>query len=251
MCRHFAYVGRPQTLQALLFAPEFGLDRQAWQPRLQQHGTVNADGFGIGWWAGEPLRPVRYRRDTPLWGDPNMSELAAVTSSEAVVAAVRSATSGTAPGVESAAPFSDGRWLFSHNGRIERWPHDVDSLVDDVPAADLLHLVARTDSALLWLLVQRALVSGLAPAHALATVSLEAQRCSPGRYNLLLHDGGHIVATAVGETLFTHQDDYGVTVASEPSDSSGRWQQVPDYSVVVATQATIDVRPLEEADIHV
>lgn len=245
MCRHLAYVGRAQTLHDLLVAPEFGLHRQAWQPRMQKHGTVNADGFGIGWWAGDPRRPVTYRRDTPMWGDPSLPSITTATASGAVIAAVRSATEGTAPGVESAAPFGDGRYLFSHNGRIEDWPDGVDELVADVAPTELLHLVARTDSALLWLMVQRALARGLAAGQALATVALAAGRCSAGRYNLLLHDGEQIVATAAGDTLFFLQDADGITVASEPSHASDEWRPVADGSVVVATSSTIDVQPLE------
>ncbi len=245
MCRHFAYIGRPRTLSDLILEPEFGLQRQAWQPRFQKYGTVNADGFGIGWWTGDSKRPQRYRRGIPLWGDPNLPELTGTVSSEAVLAAVRSATPGTASGVESAAPFSDGERLFSHNGRIDRWPTDVAELVADVPQAELLRLVARTDSALLWLLVQRELENGITALRALAKVAVRAQRCSPGRYNMLLHDGEQIVATSAGDTLFTYQDDSGVTVASEPADTSGGWQQVPDDSVVVATSSSIEVQPLE------
>jgi glutamine amidotransferase len=162
-----------------------------------------------------------------------------------VIAAVRSATEGTAPGVESAAPFGDGRYLFSHNGRIEAWPDQVDALVADIPASELLHLVARTDSALLWLMVQLALARGMTPDRALATVTARAQRSSAGRYNLLLHDGEQIVATAAGDTLFVLHDATGVTVASEPSDDRDAWTEVPDGSVVVATNSTIDVQPLE------
>ena len=49
-------------LKSLLIDPPYGLYRQAWAPRMQRHGTVNADGFGIGWYAsGDPV-PARYRR---------------------------------------------------------------------------------------------------------------------------------------------------------------------------------------------
>jgi glutamine amidotransferase len=147
--------------------------------------------------------------------------------------------------VEAAAPFSDGHWLFSHNGRIDRWPSGVDSLVADVPPSALLGIVARTDSALLWLLVQRELERDTPAGVALATVAVRAQRCSPGRYNMLLHDGEQIVATAAGDTLFTHQDDGGITVASEPADATGGWRQVPEGSVVVATKTSLDIQPLE------
>ena len=72
MCRHLAYLGPPATLRSVLIDPPHGLYRQAWEPRRQRHGTVNADGFGIGWYAeGDPV-PARYRRGLPIWGDPSL-----------------------------------------------------------------------------------------------------------------------------------------------------------------------------------
>ena len=108
------------SLRSLLIDPPHSLYRQAWAPRLQRHGTVNADGFGVGWYAdGDPV-PARYRRAVPIWGDPSLPDLARVTRSGAVLAAVRSATAGTALGEAAAAPFASGPWLFSHNGRAGR-----------------------------------------------------------------------------------------------------------------------------------
>ncbi len=48
MCRHLAYLGPELPLGSLITAPAHGLYRQSWQPRHQIHGTVNADGFGVG-----------------------------------------------------------------------------------------------------------------------------------------------------------------------------------------------------------
>ena len=50
MCRHLAYVGAPIRMGELLTDPPFSLVRQSWAPRRQQHGVVNADGFGVGWY---------------------------------------------------------------------------------------------------------------------------------------------------------------------------------------------------------
>ena len=56
MCRHLAYLGPPASIAALLTGPPYGLGRQAWAPRRQSHGTMNVDGFGIGWYAdGDPV----------------------------------------------------------------------------------------------------------------------------------------------------------------------------------------------------
>ncbi len=62
MCRFVAYLGPPVTLGALLIHPPHALLRQAWAPRHQRHGCINADGFGAGWY--DPARrpePARYR----------------------------------------------------------------------------------------------------------------------------------------------------------------------------------------------
>ncbi|PJT50014.1 class II glutamine amidotransferase, partial [Streptomyces albidoflavus] len=71
MCRHLAYVGPALPLGELVSAPEHSLFRQSWAPRHQRYGTVNADGFGLGWYApGDPV-PARYRRAGPIWADPS------------------------------------------------------------------------------------------------------------------------------------------------------------------------------------
>lgn len=59
MCRHLAFLGGEERLGALLVTPEHSLYRQSWAPRRQRHGTVNADGFGVGWYAeGTRRRPA-------------------------------------------------------------------------------------------------------------------------------------------------------------------------------------------------
>ncbi|MBO0916640.1 class II glutamine amidotransferase, partial [Streptomyces laculatispora] len=92
MCRHIAYVGPPVPLGEVLTQPAHCLVRQSWEPRRQRYGTVNADGFGVGWYAdGDPV-PGRYRRPGPVWGDRTFADLARVVRSHALLAAVRDAT---------------------------------------------------------------------------------------------------------------------------------------------------------------
>jgi glutamine amidotransferase len=121
MCRHLAYLGEPVSLRTVLVDPPHGLVVQAWAPRRQRHGVVNADGFGVGWYAdGDPV-PARYRRAGPIWSDESFADLARVTTTRAMLGAVRSATAGTDPGPAAAAPYAHGRWLFSHNGALNGW----------------------------------------------------------------------------------------------------------------------------------
>src|SRR5262249_21563300 len=135
MCRHLAYLGPPVTLRALLTDPPHGLGTQAWAPRRQCHRTMNVDGFGVGWYAdGDPV-PARYRRAGPIWADPGFADLARVTRTRALLAAVRSATDGTEAGAAAAAPYTAGPWLFSHNGRLNGWPGATEALAPTLPAA--------------------------------------------------------------------------------------------------------------------
>ena len=242
MCRHLAYVGPEVSLKSLLIDPPYGLYRQAWAPRMQRHGTVNADGFGIGWYAsGDPV-PARYRRAVPIWGDPSLPDLARVTRSSAVLAAVRDATVGTALGEAAAAPFASGSWLFSHNGLLAGWPASTARLARVEP---LLALEAMTDSAFLWALVVERLRSGTAPDIALAaTIDAVEAAGGTGRFNFLLTDGRTIVATTAGDTLWYRRADDGVTVASEPCDDEPGWTEVPDRQLLAAAPSQVTVRPL-------
>jgi gamma-glutamyl hercynylcysteine S-oxide hydrolase len=262
MCRHIAYLGDPVSIRALLIDPPHGLMVQAWAPRRQRHGVVNADGFGVGWYAdGDPV-PARYRRAGPIWSDESFADLARVTRTRAVLAAVRSATAGTEQGERAAAPYAHGRWLFSHNGSLTGWPsavaglrpglagpgdaaEPVQALAATLPHADLLGLSARCDSALIWALVLARLRSGLEPAAALAgTLGALRDAGASGRFNLLLSDGRVIAATAAGDSLCYRRDEAGVVVASEPSDDGDGWRDVPDGSVLLATAQQVTVRPL-------
>jgi dimethylhistidine N-methyltransferase/ergothioneine biosynthesis protein EgtC len=259
MCRHLAYVGPPVSLARLLTEPPHSLYEQSWQPARQRHGTVNADGFGVGWYpnetdeadatggdAGFP-RPARYRRAVPIWADANLPELARTIRSHAVLAAVRSATEGTTQDESAAAPFRDGRWLFSHNGAVPDWTR----LPTDLTPAEMLALDAHSDSALLWAMTVRRLRQGEPPAGALAAVIRQVATARPtARLNLLLTDGHTIAATAWGDTLWYRTGPSTALVASEPDDAPGEWREVPDRSLLLATTAGVRIIPLHAEHPH-
>ncbi|MGW0765843.1 ergothioneine biosynthesis protein EgtC [Streptomyces sp. NPDC002676] len=248
MCRHLACLGPEEPLGRLLVDPPHGLYRQSWAPRRQRYGTVNADGFGVGWYApGDPV-PARYRRSGPIWADLSFADLARVVRSGAVLAAVRDATVAGADGEAAAAPFAAGRWLFSHNGAIAGWPQSAAPLVSALPPVDLLSLEARTDSAFVWALVLHRLRLGDEPARALGeTVQQLAEAAPASRLNLLLTDGDTIAATAWGDSLW-HRTEPGrcTVVASEPYDDDPLWQEVPDRTVLTASRAGVLLTPLED-----
>jgi glutamine amidotransferase len=244
MCRHLAWVGEPVRLAEVLVDPPHSLFRQSWQPRRQHHGVVNADGFGVGWYVDGDPEPARHRGAGPVWADETFADLVRVIRAPALLAAVRSATAGMAPGGAAAAPFRSGRWLFSHNGALAGWPKAVAELAAGLPAERLLRLDAPTDAALLWALTLERLEAGATPGAALLDVVRATRAAAGGRINLLLTDGATIAATASGASLSWRSGPRGVLVVSEPDDDEPGWHDVPDGHLLVAADGEVTLTAL-------
>ncbi|MEV5884263.1 ergothioneine biosynthesis protein EgtC [Streptomyces sp. NPDC052020] len=249
MCRHLAYTGPAEPLGRLLVEPPHGLYRQSWAPRRQRHGTVNADGFGVGWYAeGDPV-PARYRRAGPIWADQSFADLARVVRTTALLGAVRDATLSGADAEAAAAPFAAGPWLFSHNGAVAGWPGALAPLAPGLPPGELLALEARNDSAFVWALVLNRLRGGREEPSALAETVAEVAAAAPAsRLNLLLTNGVTLAATAWGDTLwYLSRPGGGTVVASEPYDDDPRWREVPDRTLLWADRTDVLLTPLKDA----
>lgn len=267
MCRHLAYLGDPVSIKSVILDPPHSLAEQAWRPHEQRHGTMNVDGFGVGWYAeGDPV-PARYRQSGPMWADQALPDLARVIRTRALICAVRSASAGTDSGLSASAPYADGKWLFSLNGALVGWSiaagashlgrrrpaipgvqaasEAVTRLAEQLTATELLSLESRCDTALIWAMVQRRLKAGERPGDALAgTLCDIAAVGGTGRFNLLLTDGEVIAATAAGDSLYYRRRATDVIVASEPSDDDPDWHEVPQGSVLEATPTAVHLRPL-------
>jgi glutamine amidotransferase len=248
MCRHLAYLGPPVSLASCVLEPPHSLQHQSWAPDDMRHGgTINADGFGIGWLDAEVGVARRYRRATPIWSDASLPDLAASVSSGAFLAAVRSATVGMPVTETACAPFIDGSAMFSHNGRVVGWPDSVAPLARSLSPATLMTLDAPTDSAFLWALVRQRLFEGHSAATVLTGAVSEVLSVSPdSRLNLLLLNDKEITATTVGHSLWVRQGESSITVSSEPLDPQDEgWQAVPDLCLLQATTTSFLIRPLE------
>lgn len=252
MCRHLAYLGPEAQLSELLSDRPHALLRQTYAPAdMRGGGTVNVDGFGVGWYRDGAAQPVRYRRSVPLWTDTGFASIAEVTSSSAVLASVRCGTVGMPVADGACAPFTEGSWLFSHNGAITGWPDSVAALAERLPVVDLITLDAPTDSALLWALVRGRLRAGEPPDQAVAAVIRQVAEAAPGsRLNLLLTDGRVLVATRWWHSLSVLRTPDAVIVASEPWDDDEGWESMPDRCLVVASvgadgRPDVRVDPLE------
>jgi glutamine amidotransferase len=251
MCRFVAYLGPPVSVADLVLEPEHSLLRQSWAPRLQRHGTVNADGFGCGWYDhAVRAEPARYRTDRPMWTDRSFASLAAVVRAPAVLAAVRSATPPLPVEESGAPPFTAGPWLFAHNGAIAGYREGAGAALRaglDERAAGVIE--GASDAELLFAVTLGHLYGGASLAAALSATVGTASSAAPGsRLNLVLTDGHTIAATAYGDTLFVARRSTAagpsVLVVSEPSDDAIDWEPIPDGSVVETDASACTVMPL-------
>jgi len=221
MCRHLGWLGADVTVSSLVLDPPCGLRVQSYAPRRQKHGLMNADGWGVGFFdsslQGEV--PRRWRSAAPLWGDASFASVAPALRSHCVVAAVRSATVGMPIEPSATAPFTDGQWLLSHNGVVDRAVLPLTSSAESV-----------CDSAILAAVVfERGL-------DALGDTIAEVGMTDPlARLNVLAANGSRLLATAWGDTLSILRRDDGVVLASEPYDDAPDWEDVPDRHLVEVT----------------
>lgn len=249
MCRHLAYLGVPSSPAWPMFDAPHSLLVQSYAPKdMRAGGTVNADGFGLGWFADDG-GATYYRRPLPLWADEALPRLASTVRSPSFLAAARSSTPGMPVCEGACAPFRADGWLFSHNGVVRGWPESVAGLAEKLPVTDLLRLEAPTDSALLWALLLDRLRGGTDPVAAVLELTLEVEAAAPGsRLNLVLTDGDLLVATAWTHALSVLAKPEGVLLASEPVDDDPAWRTVPDGHVVVVrrdTPARVEPRPIK------
>ena len=227
MCRHLGWLGEPVSVASLVLDPPDALLVQSYSPRLQKHGTMNADGWGAGFF--DVGTPRRWRSAAPLWGDASFASVAPALRSGCVVAAVRSATVGMPIEPSASAPFTDGQWLLSHNGVVDR------SVLPLSSAAE-----STVDSALLAALI---FDRGL---DVLGDTIVEVGTADPNaRLNIIAANGSRLLGTTWGDILSILRRDDGVVLASEPYDDDPRWEEVPDRHLVDVSGGSVELIALK------
>ena len=227
MCRHLGWLGAPVSVASLVLEPPNGLLVQSYSPRRQKHGLMNADGWGVGFFDGPT--PRRWRSAAPLWGDASFASVAPALRSECVVAAVRSASVGMPIESSASAPFTDGQWLLSHNGLVDRAVLPLSAKAE-----------STNDSALLAALIFDRGIDALAD-----TIVEVAAADTNARLNILAGNGSRLVATTWGDTLSVLRRHDGVVLASEPFDDHPDWQEIPDRHLVELVGSRVDMTPLK------
>jgi glutamine amidotransferase len=243
MCRHLAWLGPPRSIASLVLEPPWSLLRQSYEPRRQDHGLMNADGFGIAWYdSAVRNEPARYRRSVPIWTDASLPSFAPMVISAAFTAFLRSTTIGMPIQETDTAPFVSGRWCFGMNGATT-----LDSIRPLVPVGRTLENAC--DATLIAAIVLERLAVGEDPELVLTeVVRVLASRDPAARLNLLVSDGEVVAATTWGASLsYLHDAGLaagGTLVASEPLDDDPAWIDVPDRSLLVADKSGVRVGAL-------
>ena len=227
MCRHLGWLGAPVSVASLLMEPANGLLVQSYSPRRQKHGLMNADGWGVGFFDGDT--PRRWRSAAPLWGDASFASVAPALRSGCVVAAVRSASVGMPIEPSASAPFTDGQWLLSHNGLVDRSVLPLSAVAE-----------STCDSALLAALIFDRGLDALGP-----TIEDVAAADPDARLNIIAANGSRLLATTWGDTLSALRRSDGVVLASEPYDDDPDWQEIPDRHLVSVAGSDIELIPLK------
>ena len=261
MCRWIAYFGNPIPMRMLLYDTTHGLVEQSRRDRLAG-GYPNADGVGLGWYDEVEASPGLYRSTLPAWGDRNLRDLAGHIRSPLFLGHVRAAT-GTPVEQSNCHPFRHGRWLFQHNGFIDRHLELRRELILAVDPSLFGAIDGTTDSQLMFFL---ALTFGLErdPIGALERMAgfVEATGrrhdvAEPLQMTVAVTDGERLYAVRhasgpVVNSLFVSEDaravralhsgddrfaafsDEARAVVSEPLvDLPGVWREVPAGTALV------------------
>lgn len=266
MCRLLAYVGPSMPLHQLIIEPPHSLMAQSYAPKEMEVALLNADGFGLGWYAPDRQRePFVYRNTIPIWNDINLPQLCRYIRSGHVLGYVRSATPGLAVDLHNCQPFKQDHFCFIHNGFIENFRqtlyrpirerlcdrsyHSIHGLTDSEHIFALLlhHLYAQPDFSLVAALQQTLTV--LEQLGAEYQVRIAA--------NCMISDGQQLVAcrydsTGAAPSLYSLSDcpqfPQSVLLASEPMFAAD-WIPCPPATILtVKPNGHLQTQPYCPAD---
>lgn len=269
-----AYSGDPVSAAELLFRPVHSVIDQSLNSRLGAT-TTNGDGFGIGWYFGQP-EPAVFKSVEPAWNDKNLREVAGAIRTPLLFAHVRAST-GTAVQRSNCHPFRHGRWLWMHNGALAGYREIKRDLALAVDPGLYPWIEGSTDSEMLFYL---ALSFGLendpfaAVEKAVGHVEDVARRLGvpdPVQMTVATSDGESIWAfrySSIGasRSLFFSSDvatlrrlypdlavletlgDEARFVVSEPlGDLPGAWNEVPESMCGIVRPGDDELKPFRPA----
>lgn len=241
MCRFTAYAGAPTQPGRIVFGGEHSLYRQSWDPRELLSGSVNADGYGVVWYAEDG--PVRVAEARPIWYDDDLRPLLECVRSPVNVAALRNGTPGLPVDRASLLPMTFERWTFVLNGFVPdfraRHMRELRSSLSDRLYGSLFGV---SDSETLLLLAVEQIEQGASLTEALLTTAarvLERTVGSETQLTMTLTDGAGVAAVRTSNVAATNSlywsrssslGPEGIVLASEVLREEDGWTAVDPHS---------------------
>ncbi len=133
MCRFAAYLGKPLLMNEVITKPRDSLIKQS-SAALESDISINADGFGIGWYNLEVSEiPAVFVSVSPAWNDVNLKNITHQIVSKCFFGHVRAAAEGGV-GPFNCHPFHYRKYMLMHNGGIggfKKIKLDIFNLLDE------------------------------------------------------------------------------------------------------------------------
>lgn len=236
------------------------------QNALMQQSAGDAEGLvhGHGWGVADYTDgiPLIEKQVWAAYDGEHFAKTAARVYAQTVIAHVRRATVGI-QSIENTHPFAYGRWVFVHNGTVQKFLKVRDRMIENIDPMLRNNIRGTTDSEhIFYYILSLHLTHPEIPLMnvlrtAIRQIILWSQEVSPGKkagLNIVLTDGTHFVGSRYGRTLWHLERDYvfecpicgkshvhhdkakgyrAFEIASEPL-SDENWQKMPDdhvYSV--------------------
>ena len=247
MCRMAAYLGPIIRLDEFLTRPAHSLVVQSYAPQELVYATVNADGYGFGWYDAN-RQPLNYRSTMPIWSDPNLENLARGLESDLWLAYIRSATEGSPVNHANTQPFYDNDLLFMHNGYIENFTGQIRNQIYDYLSNDIrTGIQGNTDSEYLFALLRELLNNNDELSVDDACIEMQELLAdwigdNKALLNFIISDGELIYALRHGinhdsPSLYYTTDDElfpdAQLIASERLTEQDLWQPVPEHHILI------------------
>lgn len=145
MCRFLAYRGIPVSADGLLVRSRYSLQVQSRASRFKMTGTLNEDGYGVGWFNDEPA-PQTFLGTDPAWKNAELQEVTSRIRSGCWFGHVRAASPGMQASFENAHPFSRRGLLWMHNGLVADFERMRERMLRFMDAAEREAIRGNTDS---------------------------------------------------------------------------------------------------------
>ncbi|GAB4356434.1 MAG: class II glutamine amidotransferase [Oricola sp.] len=206
MCRLYAMrANEPTRVECSLVHAQNALMQQS---RGDAEGLVHSHGWGVADYSDTV--PLIEKQTWAAWHGEHFRRTAARVYARTVVAHVRQATVGAVT-TENTHPFSNGRWIFAHNGSIHDFPRVRDRMIEHIDPALRNDIKGETDSEHIFYFLltlhlrhpERPLMETVGRGlRRIIQWSQETGAAEPPGLNVVMTDGDRLVGSRYNRTLW-------------------------------------------------